>query len=54
MLQNRLEESRQQDKESELDRIHRNNVLEGRDKYKTLKDIRRGNTVRRIEMFENM
>ncbi|CAG9824068.1 unnamed protein product [Phaedon cochleariae] len=54
MLQSKLNETRQQDKESDLDKIHRANLLEGRDKYKTLADIRRGNTVRRVEMFENM
>jgi len=53
-LQNKLEESFKQDEETSLDKIHRINVMEGRDKYKTLADIRRGNTVRRIEMFENM
>lgn len=37
-----------------MDKIHRQNLLEGRDKYKTLADIRRGNTTRRVEMFENM
>ncbi|XP_074042029.1 uncharacterized protein isoform X2 [Leptinotarsa decemlineata] len=54
LLQSKLEETRQQEQESDLDRIHRINLLEGRDKYKTLADIRRGNTVRRVEMFENM
>ncbi|XP_060523806.1 moesin/ezrin/radixin homolog 1-like [Cylas formicarius] len=52
-LQNQLNETRTSD-ESNLDRIHRINLLEGRDKYKTLADIRRGNTLRRVEMFENM
>ncbi|KAG5867883.1 hypothetical protein JTB14_035476 [Gonioctena quinquepunctata] len=54
ILQGKLEETRQQEEESDLDKIHRINLLEGRDKYKTLADIRRGNTVRRVEMFENM
>lgn len=54
LLQSKLDETRKQEKETELDKIHRSNLKEGRDKYKTLQDIRRGNTVRRIEMFENM
>lgn len=52
-LQEQLNETRTSE-ETELDRIHRINLLEGRDKYKTLRDIRRGNTLRRVEMFENM
>ncbi|KAL1492147.1 hypothetical protein ABEB36_012635 [Hypothenemus hampei] len=51
-LQEQLDDARRE--ESELDRIHRINLLEGRDKYKTLRDIRKGNTSRRVEMFENM
>ncbi|KAJ8973030.1 hypothetical protein NQ317_012635 [Molorchus minor] len=53
-LQGTLEGSRHQEEETTLDKIHRINLLEGRDKYKTLADIRRGNTIRRVEMFENM
>ncbi|XP_044761971.1 moesin/ezrin/radixin homolog 1-like [Coccinella septempunctata] len=53
-LQSKLEESFKKEEETSFDKIHRINVMEGRDKYKTLADIRRGNTVRRIEMFENM
>ncbi|XP_050296970.1 moesin/ezrin/radixin homolog 1-like [Anthonomus grandis grandis] len=52
-LQEQLNATKTND-ESELDRIHRINLLEGRDKYKTLRDIRKGNTSRRVEMFENM
>lgn len=36
------------------DLIHRKNVLEGRDKYKTLKQIRAGNTKSRVEVFESL
>ncbi|KAK9884776.1 hypothetical protein WA026_009006 [Henosepilachna vigintioctopunctata] len=54
VLQNKLEDSFKKEEETTLDKIHRMNILEGRDKYKTLADIRRGNTVRRIELFENM
>lgn len=54
LLQGKLEHTRHEEEETNLDKIHRINVAEGRDKYKTLADIRRGNTVRRVEMFENM
>lgn len=54
MLQSKLEATRSQEEETQMDKIHRANLLENRDKYKTLADIRRGNTVRRVEMFENM
>lgn len=36
------------------DILHRQNVSEGRDKYKTLKQIRQGNTKQRVDMFEAM
>lgn len=36
------------------DTIHQDNVKEGRDKYKTLKQIRQGNTKKRIDEFESM
>ncbi|KAH1021400.1 hypothetical protein HUJ04_010918 [Dendroctonus ponderosae] len=52
-LQDQLNEAKTNE-ESELERIHRINLLEGRNKYKTLRDIRKGNTSRRVEMFENM
>lgn len=51
-LQQQLDDARTE--ESELDKIHRINLLEGRDKFKTLRDIRKGNTSRRVELFENM
>lgn len=54
LLQNKLDETRKQDQDTDLDKIHRVNLRDGRDKYKTLADIRRGNTIRRVEMFENM
>ena len=37
-----------------MDKIHRENVRQGRDKYKTLREIRKGNTKRRVDQFENM
>lgn len=48
-----LEEVRDETKETENDRIHRQNLEEGRDKYQTLKNIRKGNTTRRVDLFEN-
>lgn len=54
LLQQQLEQTRLESKQTELDKIHRENVASGRDKYKTLNAIRKGNTVRRVDMFENM
>ena len=36
------------------DQIHKENVKQGRDKYKTLREVRKGNTKRRVDQFENM
>jgi len=36
------------------DLLHQENVRQGRDKYKTLREIRKGNTKRRVDQFENM
>lgn len=36
------------------DILHQDNVSKGRDKYKTLKQIRQGNTKQRVDMFEAM
>jgi len=36
------------------DILHQENITQGRDKYKTLKQIRMGNTKLRIDMFESM
>lgn len=36
------------------DVLHQENVKMGRDKYKTLREIRKGNTMRRVDYFENM
>lgn len=49
-----LEQTRDASKDTEMDRIHRENLKEGRNKYKTLMEIRRGNTVRRVDLFENL
>lgn len=49
-----LAQSRDDTKETANDKIHRENVRQGRDKYKTLREIRKGNTKRRVDQFENM
>ncbi|ODN03767.1 Moesin/ezrin/radixin 1 [Orchesella cincta] len=54
MLKQDLAESRDDSKETTLDKIHKENVKQGRDKYKTLREIRKGNTKRRVDQFENM
>lgn len=36
------------------DELHAENVRQGRDKYRTLKQIRQGNTKRRVDEFESM
>lgn len=35
-----------------MDVLHQENVKQGRDKYKTLKQIRSGNTKQRVDQFE--
>jgi len=51
-----LEESlaKQRGEETSLGKQHRENVRQGQDKYKTLREVRKGNTKRRIDTFENM
>ncbi|KRX55121.1 Moesin/ezrin/radixin -like protein 1, partial [Trichinella sp. T9] len=49
-----LEKMRDRDKVTEYDVLHMENKRAGRDKYKTLRQIRAGNTQRRIDQFENM
>ena len=34
--------------------LFRENLKSGADKYKTLREVRKGNTKRRIDNFENM
>ncbi|XP_055381869.1 moesin/ezrin/radixin homolog 1 isoform X4 [Condylostylus longicornis] len=53
-LKQDLAQSRDETKETVNDKIHRENVRQGRDKYKTLREIRKGNTKRRVDQFENM
>lgn len=49
-----LEKTRDESKDTQNDKIHRQNVQEGRDKYQTLAKIRKGNTTRRVDLFENL
>lgn len=53
-LKKDLAHSLDETKETVMDKIHRENVRQGRDKYKTLREIRKGNTKRRVDQFENM
>lgn len=54
MLKQDLAQTLDETKETAMDKIHRENVRVGRDKYKTLREIRKGNTKRRVDQFENM
>jgi hypothetical protein len=51
-LKSQLSELKDSEKLTQLDLIHAENVKAGRDKYKTLKQIRLGNTRERIDQFE--
>lgn len=49
-----LSSSKDQTRVTRNDLLHQDNVSKGRDKYKTLKQIRQGNTKQRVDMFEAM
>lgn len=49
-----LDQARQHDGLTDYDVLHMENKRAGRDKYKTLRQIRGGNTKRRIDQYENM
>ncbi|XP_006798888.1 ezrin a [Neolamprologus brichardi] len=51
-LSSELEQSRDDNKKTQNDKLHAENVRAGRDKYKTLRQIRMGNTKQRIDEFE--
>ncbi|KAK2892185.1 ezrin a [Channa argus] len=51
-LSSELEESQVENKKTQNDLLHAENVRAGRDKYKTLRQIRQGNTKQRIDEFE--
>ncbi|GAA6099574.1 moesin a [Tachysurus ichikawai] len=53
-LSTELANARDETKKTQNDIIHAENVRAGRDKYKTLRQIRSGNTKQRIDEFECM
>lgn len=53
-LRKHLDQNKDVSKQTKEDAIHQDNVKEGRDKYKTLKQIRQGNTKKRIDEFESI
>uniref|UniRef100_A0A8C6THC5 FERM domain-containing protein n=1 Tax=Neogobius melanostomus TaxID=47308 RepID=A0A8C6THC5_9GOBI len=53
-LSSDLEAARDHSKRTHNDLLHAENVRAGRDKYKTLRQIRQGNTKQRIDEFESM
>uniref|UniRef100_A0A8B9HW52 Moesin-like n=1 Tax=Astyanax mexicanus TaxID=7994 RepID=A0A8B9HW52_ASTMX len=53
-LSSELADARDESMKTENDLIHAENVRQGRDKYKTLRQIRQGNTKQRIDEFESM
>ncbi|KAK9963516.1 hypothetical protein ABG768_006694 [Culter alburnus] len=53
-LSSELADARDESKKTPNDLIHAENVRLGRDKYKTLRQIRQGNTKQRIDEFESM
>merc|ERR1719495_1500253 len=53
-LKNELEQEKKIHAETTEDILHAENMKAGRDKYKTLKQIRSGNTKQRVDEFECM
>ncbi|XP_029030359.1 radixin-like isoform X2 [Betta splendens] len=53
-LSTELADARDETKKTQNDVLHAENVKAGRDKYKTLRQIRQGNTKQRIDEFESM
>lgn len=51
-LTSELAQARDESKNTANDLLHSENVRAGRDKYKTLRQIRQGNTKQRIDEFE--
>ncbi|XP_071353561.1 ezrin a [Trachinotus anak] len=51
-LSSELEKARDENKKTQNDLLHAENVRVGRDKYKTLRQIRQGNTKQRVDEFE--
>jgi len=54
-LEKELEDKKHEDNETDETKVYRENLkISGADKYKTLREVRKGNTKRRIDNFENM
>ncbi|XP_015260621.1 PREDICTED: radixin-like [Cyprinodon variegatus] len=53
-LSTELADARDETKKTQNDVLHAENMKQGRDKYKTLRQIRQGNTKQRIDEFESM
>jgi len=53
-LSSELKANRDDAKLTKIDRIHEENQRQGRDKFKTLRQIRQGNTKKRVDEFEAM
>lgn len=53
-LSDELQKTKEDTKLTKNDILHADNVKQGRDKYKTLKQIRQGNTKKRVDEFECM
>ncbi|XP_053397452.1 radixin-like isoform X3 [Mercenaria mercenaria] len=53
-LQAELKSTKDEAAQTRNDVLHAENVKQGRDKYKTLKQIRQGNTKKRVDEFESM
>ncbi|TSK17875.1 Radixin [Bagarius yarrelli] len=53
-LSSELAQARDDSKKTQNDMLHAENVKAGRDKYKTLRQIRQGNTKQRIDEFESI
>ena len=51
-LSDELNQARDDEQLTREDKLHEGNLKEGRDKYKTLRQIRQGNTRQRIDEFE--
>ena len=49
-----LDEKKTEVNETDATKVFRENLRSGADKYKTLREVRKGNTKRRIDNFENM
>ncbi len=51
-LGSELSAARDESMKTHEDSLHQENTLAGRDKYKTLRQIRQGNTKQRVDEFE--